>query len=237
MFDFVFRMFATGDAALPARGMGTLAQQIASRLPAASVQTAMPVGAVQKNAVCITDGREVRARAVVVACDAPGAARLLGEERLPAGQGVTCLYFAADVPPIREPILVLNGDDVGPINNLCVPSQVAPAYAPPGKSLVSATVLGTQPDDAGALEAAVREQLDAWFGSASRDWRHLRTYSIPYALPAQIPPALSPVAKPVRRDDGIFVCGDYLDTASIQGAMLSGRRAADEVLHSRSQGA
>ena len=90
-------------------------------------------------------------------------------------------------------------------------------------------MLGVAGEDEG-LEGKVKEQLRDWFGASVNQWRHLRTYRIPYALPAQIPPALSPVAKPARRDDGIFVCGDYLDTASIQGAMLSGRRAAEHII-------
>ena len=102
-------------------------------------------------------------------------------------------------------------------------------YAPSDQSLVSVTVLGVAGEDEG-LEGKVNEQLRDWFGASVNQWRHLRTYRIPYALPSQIPPALSPVAKPSRPNDGIFVCGDYLDTASIQGAMLSGRRAAEHII-------
>jgi predicted NAD/FAD-dependent oxidoreductase len=38
------------------------------------------------------------------------------------------------------------------------------------------------------------------------------------------------IRKPVDLGDGLFVAGDHRDTASIQGAMVSGRRAADAVL-------
>jgi hypothetical protein len=104
---------------------------------------------------------------------------------------------------------------------------VAPTYAPAGQALVSVTVLGL-PD--GDVEASVRKQLLDWFGPDVNAWRHLRTYRIPYALPSQAPPALSPVEKSATRGDHLFVCGDYLDTASIQGAMVSGRRAAECVM-------
>jgi predicted NAD/FAD-dependent oxidoreductase len=36
--------------------------------------------------------------------------------------------------------------------------------------------------------------------------------------------------KAVRLEPGLFVCGDHRDSASIQGALVSGRRAADAVL-------
>ena len=57
-----------------------------------------------------------------------------------------CLYFAAHKPPLTEPILVLNGDGEGPINNLCVPSQVSRKYAPADQALISVTVLGAYAD-------------------------------------------------------------------------------------------
>jgi predicted NAD/FAD-dependent oxidoreductase len=116
------------------------------------------------------------------------------------------------------------------VNNLAVLSQVAPNYAPSDQSLVSTTVLGISDQDDQALEAAVREQMGEWFGPLVDKWRHLRTYRIPYALPNQRPPALSPVEKPARREDGLFVCGDHLNTSSLQGAMVSGRKAAEAVV-------
>ena len=180
--------------------------------------------------VRLADGRQFAAKAIVVATEHQVAARLLGEPQPPAARSVTCLYFTAEQTPVDEPILVLNGEGRGLVNNLCVPSMVAPGYAPPGATLVSATVLGIPTLDDLQLELSVRGQLQEWFGERVQTWRHLRTYRIPFALPVQAPPALSPVAKAPRRQDGLWVCGDYLDTASIQGAMISGRRAADDVL-------
>jgi len=229
MFDFVFRMFATGDAALPSNGMGAMAQQIAKALPANSIRTAAAVESLDGTNVQLKSGEVLQAEQVVIACDVPAAAKLLGNPPPPRGRGVSCLYFAADKPPIEEPILVLNGDGLGPINNLCVPSQVASSYAPAGKALISVTVLGVAGE---GIEDEARSQLWDWFGADVKAWRHLRTYRIPFALPAQTPPALSPVAKAAQCSERLFCCGDYLDTASIQGAMSSGRRAAEELIAS-----
>ena len=59
-------------------------------------------------------------------------------------------------------------------------------------------------------------------------WQHLRTYRIAHGQPAQVPP-FHP-KQPVTTDRGVFVCGDHRDTASIQGALYSGRRCAAAVL-------
>jgi hypothetical protein len=142
---------------------------------------------------------------------------------------VTTLQYAAECSPVGEPVLVLDGEGRGPVNDLCVLSDVAPSYAPPGAALVSATVLGISPLADEALDAAVREQLGGWFGAQVQSWRLLRALRIPFALPAQPPAAFSPAERPVRVRDGLFVCGDHRGTASIQGAMVSGRRAAAAV--------
>ena len=150
-------------------------------------------------------------------------ARSLGGENQRSGCGVTCVYFSADKPPVEEPILVLNGEADGPINNLCVPNLVCSSYAPAGKHLVSATVLGVGHDD--SLVPNVREQLLRWFGNEASKYTHLETYQIPFALPSQT--TLDPVEKPAQIRDGLFRCSDDCDTASINGAMAAGRRAAE----------
>ena len=119
------------------------------------------------------------------------------------------------------------GQGEGPVNNLCVMSEVSPDLAPPGSALVSATVIGC-PDDAANLENHVRRQLVGWFGEKVKHWRHPRSYSIDRALPAYEEPLQATVSEQVR--SGLFVCGDYLADPSINGAMSSGRVAAEAVV-------
>ncbi|MFN9370927.1 MAG: FAD-dependent oxidoreductase, partial [Planctomycetaceae bacterium] len=239
---FVFRKYSLGPATLPAEGMEAIPRQLAAALPPGTLRLHTPVTSIRAEGVTLADGSEIPARAVIVATEGPAADRLLqtlpsaapgtgrfSEAIATAGQGVTCLSFAAARAPVTQPILVLNGEGTGPINNLCVPTAVAPSYGPPDRSLVSVTVLGVGHEPA-ALEREVREQLVAWYGPAPRDWKLLKTDSIPYALPRQAPPALAVPERSVRWRAGIYVCGDHRDNASIQGAMVSGRRAAEALL-------
>src|SRR5918999_1466291 len=174
----------------------------------------------------------LRARAVLVATAGPTASELLGgDPAAPGSVAASCLYFAADRAPVDEPVIVLDGDGQGPVNNLCVPSAVAPTYAPPGAALISAAVIDRPGLPKGSdLEAAVLGQLADWFGSGVVAWRHLKTYVIPHAQPAQPPGALDPPERPVRLRPGLYVCGDHRDNASINGALASGRRTAAAVL-------
>ena len=228
MLEFVFRMFSQGRAALPSAGMGAIPQQLASRLPAGTVRLNARVESIGPGEVRLKGGERIPATAVVLATEAPEAARLLPELHPPGSHDTACLYYAAPKDPVGKAILVLNGEGGGPVDNLCVPSAVAPTYAPAGRALVSATVIGASGADEKDLESQVRKHLTSWFGPEVAGWKHLRTYRIPVALPAR--KSLDPAALPVRRNPGIYLCGDHRETPSLQGAMVSGRRAADAVL-------
>jgi phytoene dehydrogenase-like protein len=229
-FDFVFAMLARGDNVLPAEGMQAIPRQLAARLDPARVRLGRRVRAVRDTTVELEGAQPLPASAVVIATGGPAAAALDPRVVDPGSRGVGCVYFASERPPVSEPVIVLDGERQGPVNNLAVLDRVASGYAPPGAHLVSAAVVeGWQLPDA-KLVPAVRAQLRSWFGAAVDGWRHLRTDRIPHAQPDQTPPRLSPPQRPVRLAPGRYVCGDHRDDASINGAMVSGRRAAEAVV-------
>ncbi len=240
VFEFVYRMLAEGDSAIPARGMQAIPDQLAAGLPAGSIRLLTPVTEVAADGTSVVAGNgtwthTVRAEAVVVATDSPRAARLLNDATVdPGSQSAMCIYYSAPETPLTEPILVLNGNgrSSGPVNNVCVPSSLSPALAPVGSHLVSATVLGDFDefglDEAAqrVVEVAARKQLRTWFGSPVDRWQPLRTYRIEHAQPSQKHVA----PKPVTVRDHLFVAGDHRESASINGALLSGSRAAEAIL-------
>lgn len=225
MFDVVFRMLAEGDAAVPASGMQRLPEQLASRVPTPRIHLSTEVRQVAPGVVTIADGTSIEATAVIVATEGPIAHRLV---RIPdvASRSVSCVYFDAPAAPTSSKAIVLDGDGLGPVLNVAVMSNISPFYAPSGRHLVAAALPGILDGD---LEAAARTQLTAMFGRSVDDWRHLRTYRIPHGQPDQSPP-FSP-KKRIDLGDGLFVCGDHRDTASIQGALFSGRRTGNAVRH------
>ena len=229
MFEFVFKMFAEGRTVLPAGGIDRMPRQMRQHLPDKAVRLNAPVDAVEAPSVTLRDGERLEAPHVVVATEAPEANRLVGDVTPTEGRSTVCLYYDAPRSPLDDPLLVLNGDGVGPINNVAVPSDVAPGYAPDDRALVSVVVVGPPPTPQDTLEREVRAQLIDWFGLQAGGWTHLQTQHIPYALPKQAPPFLSPPEKDVRRRPGLYVCGDHRRTASLNGAIASGRAAADAV--------
>ncbi len=229
MFEFTFKLFSQGSATLPAQGMGEIPRQLASRLPDGTIRLGAKVKELWAGGVTLASGEEVTCDTVVVATDATTAARLVpalvGAE--PAWRAVTCLYFAAKCSPLGEAIIALNGSGSGLVNNVCVPSDVAPSYAPAGSALISISVLGTpEPTD---LASRVVAELESWFGKQVQTWRHLRTERIQRALPEQ-PPTQGMLGDGFRKHEGIYVCGDHQWSASIEGAVISGLRTADAIL-------
>ena len=230
LFEFVFRMFSSGHAALPARGMGAIPEQMAAELSADSVRLGARVADIDAGQVRLSSGDSIRPRAVVLATDGTGLSKWFSDWPAVRSRGVTCVYFAADHSPLREPILVLNGEGSGLVNNLCVPSDVSSEYAPPGAALISASLLGNPSLDEPSLVDAVREELRSWFGTQVSNWRHLRTYRIAHALPETGCQGLEASGRSVRLRSGLYVCGDHRETPSIEGALISGRRAAEAVI-------
>jgi phytoene dehydrogenase-like protein len=227
-FDVILRMLATGATGVPRLGMGAIAAQMVATLPADTVRLNAPVATVDEHGAVLHDGERVDARVVVVATEGPAAHRLLGTRVPdPGSRAAACCWFSAPSTPLRGRNLILDGESSGPARNVAVMSEVSPSYAPAGRALIAAAVPGPDALDP-ALTARVRDQLARWFGSTTSDWDHLRTDVIPHGQPAQGPP-LRPKQR-VALGDGLFVCGDHRDTASTQGAMYSGERAAAGVL-------
>ncbi len=193
-------------------------------LPRGSVRTGVRALGVAPGRVRTPDG-DLAARAVVVATDPATAAELTGIA-VPAAHGLTTFWHVAAEPPTPAAELHVDGDGRGPVVNTVVLSASAPSYSPDGRALVATTVLGGS-GDAGT-EAAVRAQLRYVYGADTTRWELLRTHALPRALTA-MPPPLDP-RRSVALGDGLFVAGDHRDTASSQGALVSGRRAADAVL-------
>lgn len=240
-FRWLFRIFATGFAAVPELGMEQIPAQMAAALPDGVLKCNAAVQGIEKVGeawrVEAGDSGSFAAKRLVLAARETEAKALLAQLRKPGAaparvwNRTTTIYYSAPQSPVDEAAIVLNGDGptAGPVNHLAVMSLVSPAYAPPGAHLICANIVGAAPetDEAmEALEADVRIQMRRWFGNQVNAWGALGGYPIAFALPMQTsfhPP------REVQQDSGIVLCGDYQASASIQGALVSGSKAAMSV--------
>lgn len=242
MFAFVFKMLSEGQTAVPAGGMGEIGKQIAADLSPGTLYLSSPVlGLLEErgriHGVRLADGQSVDADAVVLATDFDQAAALAGTiipslSRVPIVWRIsTTLYFSVPDQFYTEKLILLFPANNTLVNNAALVSNAAPLYAPPGLHLLSATVLGDPKLSVEALIAAVRTELGAQFPeSDSRTWHPLRVYRIRIAQFAQ--PSGIWERLPAERTDvpGLVLAGEYTVSSSLQGAFLSGQRAAQAVM-------
>ncbi len=233
IFEFVWAAFSRGGVALPRDGIGAIARQLESTLPPATIRLGTPATRIDGTSLLLDSGDRLTADALVIATDYATAARLRGENPpTSSARESTCVYFDAPTAPLRGPWLVLNGDSQGPVRTLCVLSEVAPSYAPVDRALISVGVTDGTNVSEGELPQMVQMFLRNWFGPLVDNWQHLRTDRVRSALPPlellQIP-ASSAEASP-RLAAGLYLCGDYQETSTLDGALLSGRKAADALL-------
>jgi Flavin containing amine oxidoreductase len=226
--DLMVRMFARGRSTVPAGGMQRLPEQLAGHLPPGTVRLGSRVLQVGATRVESTVGT-FAAAAVVVATDAWTAGSLLPNVvDPPSPRGVTTVYHSAPAFPGASGALLVGADS--PVANSIAISVAAPEYAPPDRVLVSSSMVhGAVPDAVDGPE--VRAALGRLHRTDASSWELVATYDLPHALPGMAAP--HPMRRPVRLSGGgetVYVAGDHRDTSSLQGALVSGRRAAHAVL-------
>lgn len=231
---FTFKMLATGKTTVPARGIGEIPEQLASYLPAESVRLNSRVRALlwegEKVAGVELDGAGgggEEADAVVVAADAPSAGRLTGASVPEGAVGQVCAYYRTD-RPIDGRKIVLNSEKDPFVNNAVGISNVSPLYAPRGEHLLSAVSLG-------GFDLPDEEVFRRGVGDVSRwypglDLVPLAVYRVPYSQFDQPPGVHRGLPGNRTGTPGLVLAGDYTEDSSINGSMLSGEKAAKEVL-------
>ena len=227
------RMFLLGVPALPAAGMQSLPRLMARPL-SGLISLNRGVTRIEREGTnwrVLDSDASVLANDVVVATD-PTTAATLTQSSPPPTHGVVTDWWSTDEAATAPPMLWVDArrDPPGPVLNTAVISAAAPGYAPAGQHLIAASAL-LEIDGAPPPDSVTRGHAADIMGVDSGSWKLLTRSIIRHALPAQ--PAPLRLRQPVAVSDGLWWCGDHRDTASIQGALVSGRRTAEEILRTR----
>ncbi len=241
-FGFMWKMLVDGRTAVPEKGMGAIPRQIAKDLASDSVHLNSPVVELLRTEGRVTgirleDGETVEADAVVVATDGSVAARLTGLPLSSEPRGTTCLYFLVPKPLHTHKSLLLfaepnaHAEGQALVNNATMMSNVAPSYAAKGKCLLSVSVLGVSnlPND--ELARRAKGEIAPHFPKTNPDdWELIQVYRIPWAQYRQPTGIFDRLPDTETRTPGLFLGGEITVASSINGALVSGQRAAAAVL-------
>ena len=214
LFFYYLQQFLYGNAAIPAGGMQAIADQMASSLPADKLKLNQEIVAISPTSVTLKSGEIIEGDAVILAVDLPVAAKLLGVKS-PETLGSRTFYFSAKSSVNQPGLLRLVGEE-HLLHFTCL-TDVNPDLAPKGKALYSATSLKNSSET--EIKAALERHLPG------KKLTFLQSFDLPHSL--QLVDEYEAIKKAA---EGIVLAGDYLEFPSLQGALESGRKAADEIL-------
>lgn len=227
MLRFVFKMFASGHAALPALGMEEIPRQLNAQLPNTTFRFNNEVGEVKDQKLITVAGEEIPFDMLIIATDPKKMLpRLAGPPT--AYHPTSTLYYAGSDGQLPDRLIGLVADKTAIINNFCLVNQVSSDYAPEGQQLLSVT-LKDIPTMANA-EEAVAQEIRKICNQPNWQLKPLRRYDLPKALPNLDHLSYDYPATEARLTEQIFLAGDQLLFGSLDAAMRSGRRAAEGVL-------
>jgi protoporphyrinogen oxidase len=205
----IIKSFVAGDSGLPAAGVGTLSEAIAARIE--NIHLNAPVDSLE----------QFEGRKVIVATDSKTAQKLLGTSEDVKFADSYTWYHALPVGVINTKRLRVTSTSSPLVNSIAL-SNVVSQYAPEGKTLVSSTSIASLTD-----EQALSEISKFW-GIPAGDFEFIKRYENRNSLPIFAPSRSGVSSAHIKAQ--IFRAGDYLTAGSQNGALLSGRLAAQESL-------
>jgi protoporphyrinogen oxidase len=215
----VIGSFINGRSGIPSNGVGDLAAKMAGRIKDLRLNT--QVEEIGKGGVETGQGF-IAAERIILATDLTTAGQLLDAKEVGRLTGSTTWYHATTQAPTDNAELIIDSEGRGPVVNSIVISNLSKAYAPIGQHLISSTTITH------ASESEVRRQLAQMWGRSTADWRFLAKYEINSALPLFQPGYAK--SSQLNLAKNIYCAGDYLASPSQNGALLSGRKAAEQLL-------
>jgi phytoene dehydrogenase-like protein len=228
--DEILATFVKGTPAVPSGGMQSIAEQLASRIPMDALSLNAHVDGLDlgDNSVTVrTAAGEVRARKAIIAVSREALAALLPDVKTGRSRSVTTWYHRATTPGHElldgRPWVLTDMLRRTPIANSVVLTNAAPSYAPTGETLVSTSIIGIHREIA---PDALRKHLSYIYDTDASGWDEIARYEIAHALPDFTASTPEIFTQPRRN---VWLAGDYCDSPSINGALRSGRTAADNV--------
>ena len=220
-FKYVFSNFNNGLASLPEKGMQVIPEQLMSKIDIERVM-------MEKTAINIDDGNKVifddgdifKGENIILT----GESTTLAEKIKYKYNEVNTIYFTTENEIENGDYIHLFPED-DMINNIAIPSSISSAYSNGHSHLISITILEYDCSDVELIKK-IRKRLSNYYGGEPGSYDFLRTFSISKATIKQ------PVGHFERKKivkNGLIIAGEQATNGSIEGAIISGLNAADQL--------
>ena len=226
MFEFVYKMFGEGQAALPKGGMQAIPKQLSNNLKRTTFKFNTKVATVNDSEIILVDGQKIKSDFTIIATE-PSKLVNTVNKKVTEWQSCDTLYFETENRVINKPLIGLIPEKDAVINNIFYHTSLD-SDLKGNKELLSVTVVDNQNLPSDKLIQRVQTELKQYCGiNTSKLIKH---YNIPMSLPKLKELKYNALPSQTRLTDTIFLAGDLQLNGSLNAAMIAGEKAALGVL-------
>jgi hypothetical protein len=214
-FKFLIRCFASGRVTIPNSGMQRLPTLMAEELRPGSILFNSKVEEIDRGRVQLASGQSIAADVVIWAASP--------RHSVTSWKCVTTHYFTGSSLALGRWLNLVPKSFGLSVDHFCDLGAVSDGYGG-GRSLLSVSQVGRGFNGSQSNINAVHHELEH-MSRQKLQLHHLKTTVVEEALPKSLGLTEGYIEK-----DGVFYCGDYCTSPSINGALRSGRLAAAAAL-------
>jgi protoporphyrinogen oxidase len=222
MFEFVYKMFGEGYAALPKAGIEAIPKQLFQNLKNTTFRFNTKVASIKEGEIVLADTTKLESHFTIVATEASNLIPNLKNQHT-EWKSCDTLYFETERRVIKKPLIGLIPKNETLINNIFYHTSL-PTSIKPTKELLSVTVLDNHNLSSELLIEQVKKELQK--NCAIDSCKFIKQYNIPMALPKLNDLQYEMLPSETRLTDSLFLAGDTQLNGSLNAAMISGERAA-----------
>ena len=227
MFEFVYKMFGEGNAALPKDGIQAIPKQLFEKLKSTTIIFNTKVKSVENGSIKLESGETLKSNFTIIATQASGLVSNL-KNQATLWKSCDTLYFEVAKREIKKPLIGLIAAPNALINNIFYHTSLQTS-ATATKELLSVTVIDRQNLTNKQLVTGVQKELKELCNIDSCTF--IKQYNIPMALPKLQDIEYEMLPSETRLTEAIFLAGDTQLNGSLNAAMIAGERAALEVIN------
>ncbi|MCP4521896.1 MAG: FAD-dependent oxidoreductase [Cytophagales bacterium] len=226
MFEFVYKMFGKGYAAIPKAGIEAIPRQLADNLQKTEFQFNTKVKTVNDKEIVLDNGNVLISDYTILAT---AASHFLNQEKKTKWKSCHTFYFETKGKVIDKKLIGLLANKETVVNNIFYPTCLNTVVKSTNE-LLSVTVIDGKDYTREKLIEQVQKELKEYCNIDA--FRLIKHYDISMALPN-----LQNIKYDIRPSethfkDNIFLAGDTHLNGSLNAAMISGESAAMGVLES-----
>ena len=226
MFEFVFKMFAQGDVAIPESGIQEIPYQIAKKLTRTNFMFSTQVDKILEGEIILKNKSKIKSDYTIIATEAKN---LLEGHNLSSVKWKSCVnfYFEIEKKSLGNGLIGLLPGKNTVINNIFFVSGIKSKFTG-AKQLLSVTVIDSKSFSNGNLIDRVKYELKKY--CRINVIRLISQFNITKSLPDLHDISNTKTPSEFQISDSIFLAGDHELNPSLNAAITSGEMSALQLI-------